>query len=389
MQNETTDDVAVFFDFENIAISLRNQSHQNPDFKALMDRCRQYGRVVLARAYADWGSHHHVVYALYTTGFEPVYVPTYSYGSNGQHPSKNAVDIRMAIQAMEVLYTCRHVNTFILMTGDKDFVPLALNLRRQGKKVVAFAVEQTASAYLHGAVDEIVFYGQILNKVPSKPEAAAPTKPVRKPDKPAALQAAFSLLQQTVAQALAEGKSLYAGPVKNMILQRKPDFNEKQLQNGDGHKFGRFTDFIQAAAAAGVVTVVERDDQALIYPASAAAPTKLDSVAGNGHKEAEPGQSPLANGTAPAATTNSDQQLLLDTLQTCRYPATLDEIGRHCRQVRETQHAGLPNRRIWVLLREAIGEGWLKELVGRQPGCYELVDETEAKEQDLQAEKVQ
>ena len=380
MHNETTDDVAVFFDFENIAISLRNHSHQNPDFKALMDRCRQYGRVVLARAYADWGSHHNVVYALHTTGFDPVYVPTYSYGSNGQHPPKNAVDIRMAIQAMEVLYTCPHVNTFILMTGDKDFVPLALSLRRQGKKVVAFAVEQTASIYLQGAVDEIVFYGQVLEMAPPKLEAAAPTKPKRKPDKPVSLQAAFSLLQQTVAQALAEGKSLYAGPVKNMILQRKPDFDEKQLPNGAGHKFKRFSDFIQAAAAAGVVTVVEQDDQALIYPASSAAPPRLDPVPGNGHKEVEPSQPPSANDTAPAATTNPGRQLILAALQTCPYPATLGEIGRHCRQVRETQQANLPNRRLWELLQQAIRAGLLREAAGIRLGWYELVDEAEIDE---------
>lgn len=374
MYNETTDDVAVFFDFENIAISLRNQSHKNPDFRALMNRCRQYGRVVLARAYADWGSHHNVVYALHANGFEPVYVPTYSYGSNGHHPPKNAVDIRMAIQAMEVLYTCGHISTFILMTGDKDFAPLAHNLRRQGKKVVAFAVEQTASSYLQGAVDEIIFYGQILENVRPKPVATALTEPKRKRDKPASLQAAFSLLQQTVVQALAEGKSLYAGPVKNMILQRKPDFDEKQLQNGDGHKFSRFTDFIHAAAAAGVVKVVQRDDQALIYPPSAPAPTELNSLSGNGHKEVELGQPPSANGTAPAAT-GPDRQLILAALQTCRYPATLDEIGRHCQQVREAQQTNLPNRRIWELLQEAIREGVLQAGIGMRPGCYKLVNE--------------
>jgi hypothetical protein len=276
------------------------------------------------------------------------------------------------------------------MTGDMDFVPLALSLRRQGKKVVAFAVEQTASIYLQGAVDEIVFYGQVLEMAPPKLEAAAPTKPKRKPDKPVSLQAAFSLLQQTVAQALAEGKSLYAGPVKNMILQRKPDFDEKQLPNGAGHKFSRFTDFIQAAAAAGVVTVVEQDDQALIYPAAAAVPARPNFVSGNGHKEVKPAaaaprptttaQPPTASDTAAAATTDTARQLIQAALQTCRYPATLDTIGRHCRQVRETQQANLPNRRLWELLQQAIKAGLLREAAGIRLGWYELVDEAEIDE---------
>lgn len=382
MRTQTTNNVAVFFDFENIAISLHHQSHQNPNFKALMDRCRHYGRVILARAYADWGSHHNVVYALYASGFAPVYVPTYSYGGNGQHPPKNAVDIHMAIEAMEVLHTCRHVNTFILMTGDKDFVPLALKLRREGKQVIAFAVEKTASNYLHDAVDEIVFYGQILKHKPPGQTPAVLLESKPKSEKPTTLQAAFSLLQQTVNQAQAAGKSLYAGPIKNLILQQQPDFDEKQLQNGDGRKFRRFSDFVRAAASAGIVRVVEQDHQPLIYPAvtrgaetpaTDATETETALPVATTAPIPEP-QPPSTKGTTPAVA-DLNQQLILDALHTCQYPATLDEIGRHCQQARETQQAPLPNRHIWELVRNAIDAGSLRAAVGMPPGYYELADD--------------
>lgn len=79
--NDNNEDVVVFFDFENIVYSLRNMLGENPNFELLMDKCQEYGRIVLARAYADWSRHNTVIAPLQASGFDPVYVPTYFYES--------------------------------------------------------------------------------------------------------------------------------------------------------------------------------------------------------------------------------------------------------------------------------------------------------------------
>ena len=95
------EDAVVFFDFENIVYSLRNRLGENPNFEVLMDKCQEYGRITLARAYADWSRHNTVIAPLQASGFDPVFVPTYFYESKEQKARKNAVDIHIAIEAID------------------------------------------------------------------------------------------------------------------------------------------------------------------------------------------------------------------------------------------------------------------------------------------------
>ena len=165
---DNNEDVVVFFDFENIVYSLRNMLGENPNFEVLMDKCQEYGRIVLARAYADWSRHNTVIAPLQASGFDPVYVPTYFYESKERKARKNAVDIHIAIEAVEVMFTQPHINTFILLTGDKDFIPLANALRRNGKTVIAIGVQGTTSPYMRQATDDFVFYHQLLEEPKGK-----------------------------------------------------------------------------------------------------------------------------------------------------------------------------------------------------------------------------
>ena len=162
---DNNEDVVVFFDFENIVYSLRNTMGENPNFELLMDKCQEYGRIVLARAYADWSRHNTVIPALQASGFDPVYVPTYFYENKERKARKNAVDIHIAIEAVEVMFTQPHINTFVLLTGDKDFIPLANALRRNGKTVIAVGVQGTTSPYMRQATDDFVFYQQLLDRL--------------------------------------------------------------------------------------------------------------------------------------------------------------------------------------------------------------------------------
>ncbi len=159
-------DVAVFVDFENVYVSVREKFDAQPNFELIMDRCEDYGRIVLARAYADWYRYPRVTSALFANGVEPMYVPTYHYdreaGRTGR-PIKNSVDIHLCIDAMRTLYTQTHIDKFVLVTGDRDFIPLVNAIRQHGKDVIIIGIGGAASAHLAQSSDEFLFYEQIAD----------------------------------------------------------------------------------------------------------------------------------------------------------------------------------------------------------------------------------
>ncbi len=164
-------DVAVFIDFENVYVSIRDKLDANPNFETIMDRCNDLGRVVVARAYADWYRYPRVTSALYANGIEPMYVPTYYYdkemGRTGR-AIKNSVDMNLCIDAMKTLYTTTNIEKFVLATGDRDFIPLVNSIRQQGKEVIIIGIGGAASAHLAQSADEFIFYEQLVGKAPSR-----------------------------------------------------------------------------------------------------------------------------------------------------------------------------------------------------------------------------
>jgi uncharacterized protein (TIGR00288 family) len=238
--NAKNEDVVVFFDFENIVYSLRNSQGENPNFELLMDKCQEYGRIVLARAYADWSRHGTVIAPLQASGFDPVYVPTYFYESKERKARKNAVDIHIAIEAIEVMFTQPHINTFILLTGDKDFIPLANALRRHGKSVIAVGVQGTTSPYMRQATDDFVFYHQLLIENKGK--------------KPELLEKdIYQVLVDAVKKLQSENQKTVFPQVKHTMTEMLGSFNEKEYTDRKGVNFNRFKDFVLEAQRLGHV----------------------------------------------------------------------------------------------------------------------------------------
>ena len=240
---DNNEDVVVFFDFENIVYSLRNMLGENPNFEVLMDKCQEYGRIVLARAYADWSRHNTVIAPLQASGFDPVYVPTYFYESKERKARKNAVDIHIAIEAVEVMYTQPHINTFILLTGDKDFIPLANALRRNGKTVIAVGVQGTTSPYMRQATDDFVFYHQLLEE---------PRGKKRKPGQ----KDIYQVLVDAVVKLQSESQKTVFPQVKHAMIEKLGSFDEKDYTDSKGVNFPRFKDFILEAQRLGHVQLV-------------------------------------------------------------------------------------------------------------------------------------
>ncbi|HEY0605999.1 MAG TPA: NYN domain-containing protein [Herpetosiphonaceae bacterium] len=309
---KSRDDVAVFIDFENVYVSVREKFDATPNFEMIMDRCEDYGRIVIARAYADWYRYPRVTSALFANGVEPMYVPTYYYdrevGRTGR-PIKNSVDIHLCIDVMRSLYTQHHIDKFVLVTGDRDFIPLVNAIRQNGKEVVIIGIGGASSAHLAQSADEFLFYEQIADLKPQqtqrqepkqeqpakadrrereKPERTEREKPERaeqrekaersdgngkvdgkrereKPERPAppAPEPEVAAPQRSVYDTLVDAIQLarQRGFVSNLgslkVLMRELDsgFNESKVKDANGRPFSKFKDFVKEAERQGKVQI--------------------------------------------------------------------------------------------------------------------------------------
>jgi uncharacterized protein (TIGR00288 family) len=244
MEKHSGPDVAIFVDFENIYISTRDKYGTNPNFEYIMDRCKQYGRVVLARAYADWYQFPRVTNALYANGIEPRYVPTYYYSQEGESNGeaiKNSVDIHMVIDAMRTLYDYPNIQTYILVTGDRDFIPLVNTIRQHGKHVIVIGVAESTSSHLAQSADEFIFYHQLAEEIgPSEPE----TKDI------------YDVLVDALHLARKRKNACTLATLKLLMKELLGDFDERHYADSQGRHFSRFIDFVREAERRGKVQLL-------------------------------------------------------------------------------------------------------------------------------------
>jgi uncharacterized protein (TIGR00288 family) len=235
-------DVAVFIDFENIYISVHNQYDTDPNFESIMEKCSDYGRVIIARAYADWYRYPRVTSALYAYGIEPMYVPTYYYNRDDSHGGKaikNSVDIHLCIEAMKTLYNYPNITTYIFATGDRDFIPLVNSIRQHGKWVVVIAVGEAASQHLAQSADEFILYKQLLDKGPVEEPSQDP----------------YKALVEAVHLARSRGNVCTLASLKLLMMEIMGAFDEKSYKDSQGRPFTKFKDFVREAERRGLVQI--------------------------------------------------------------------------------------------------------------------------------------
>jgi uncharacterized LabA/DUF88 family protein len=158
--NAWESDVALFIDWENLKFSLSSVGKM-PNISALIDAVGRFGRLVIARAYADWEDPFHLdtrdQMHLYDAGIEPVYVPTRP-DANRPDRRKNSVDVKMSTDCMEVSYANQHITSFVLVSGDADFIHIANSLRSRGNRVIMIGVSWSMSHRINEHVDDLVYY---------------------------------------------------------------------------------------------------------------------------------------------------------------------------------------------------------------------------------------
>jgi uncharacterized protein (TIGR00288 family) len=222
--------LAVFCDFENIAIGVRESRYADFDISRVLERLLLKGSIVVKKAYCDWDRYKDFKKTMHEAAFELIEIP------HVRQSGKNSADIRMVVDALDLCYTKPHVNTFAVMSGDSDFSPLVTKLRENNKTVIGVGVKNSTSDLFTSACDEFIFYDDLVRehekrvksrrKPAGKPKASVPKDQAEAEDRK---QKAFDLVLDTIEMLWderGEEDDVWGSMVKQAIKRRQPGFNE-------------------------------------------------------------------------------------------------------------------------------------------------------------------
>ncbi len=205
--------IAVFADFENVAIGARDAKLDPFRIDVVLQRLLDKGSVIVKRAYADWNRYASSRKPLHEAGFELVEVPHVSYSG------KNSADIKLVVDAIDLCHTRHHVGVFAIISGDSDFSPLVGKLRENGRFVIGVGVRESTSGLLVEACDEFIFYDELV-----KPRRKR--KPRGKAQPPKEAQALDLVVDVAEALLRDRGEAVWGSHVKQVLKRKRPDFDE-------------------------------------------------------------------------------------------------------------------------------------------------------------------
>ncbi len=249
-----TANLAVFCDFENIALGVRDSRYAQFDISKVLERLLLKGSIVVKKAYCDWERYKEFKAAMHEAAFELIEIP------HVRQSGKNSADIRMVVDALDLCYTKSHVDTFVIVSGDSDFSPLVSKLRENNKNVIGVGVKNSTSDLLTANCDDFIYYDNLVSgkkkarKSARKPPAkgAKTTETTIKKDKDAEtlIQEALDLVMETL-EALAEERGseekIWGSMVKQTLKRRRPGFNESY------YGFRSFKRLLDEAAGRGLM----------------------------------------------------------------------------------------------------------------------------------------
>ena len=294
MPTPETRNLAVFCDFENVAIGIKEANY--PDFKIrpILERLLLKGSIVVKKAYCDWDRYKEFKRDMHEAAFELIEIP------HVRQSGKNSADIRMVVDALDLCYTKSHIDAFVIISGDSDFSPLISKLKENGKSVIGIGVRGSSSSLLISNCDEFIFYEDIVQIKPPKPvpvkkpqivkpvteppkDAASQTKTSRRRARPAiespvagaeslgtshaepnaddkktqAIEIVVGTVEQLVAERGGEGY-ISASLIKNTIKRIRPGFSESE------YGYSAFGKILDDAHKRGVLTVDKKEGGAVI-----------------------------------------------------------------------------------------------------------------------------
>src|SRR6266850_323882 len=153
-----TSNLALFCDFENIALGVRDARYEKFDITRILERLLLKGSIVVKKAYCDWDRYKEFKPSMHHAGFELIEIP------HVKQSGKNSADIRMVVDALDLSYTKTHVDTFVVISGDSDFSPLVSKLRENNKAVIGVGVKNSTSELLIANCDEFIYYDDLVRE---------------------------------------------------------------------------------------------------------------------------------------------------------------------------------------------------------------------------------
>jgi uncharacterized protein (TIGR00288 family) len=249
-----TSNLALFCDFENIALGVRDARYDKFDINRILERLLLKGSIVVKKAYCDWERYKEFKPPMHYAGFELIEIP------HVKQSGKNSADIRMVVDALDLCYTKTHVDTFVIISGDSDFSPLVSKLRENNKDVIGVGVKNSTSDLLIASCDEFIYYDDLVREQ---------TKPRRTRKKTAATDAAqvapaddkkqeaFDLVLATIDALVAERGAedkIWGSMIKQALKRQRPGFNESY------YGFRSFNNLLEEAAKRRLLSL-ERDDK--------------------------------------------------------------------------------------------------------------------------------
>jgi uncharacterized protein (TIGR00288 family) len=252
-----TENMALFCDFENIALGARDAKFPPFDMQKVLERLLLKGNIVVKKAYCDWERYKEFKADMHEAAFELIEIP------HVRQSGKNSADIRLVVDALDLCYTKSHVDTFVVISGDSDFSPLVSKLRENDKVVIGVGVKGSSSDLLIANCDEFIYYDELVREERKSRRGKRSATPAAPAPKTAAAgdgdkkQAALDLVMETVEalfQERGEEDKVWGSMVKQALKRRKPGFSES------AHGFRSFGQLLEEAAARKLLEL-ERDDK--------------------------------------------------------------------------------------------------------------------------------
>ena len=226
--------IALFIDFENILEGAK-EAKAKFEIALVVQRLLDKGKILFRRAYADWGRFAEFKAKLHEAAVEMMDIP------RRRVSGKNSADIRMVVDALDLCYSNRHIDTFALVSGDSDFSPLVSKLRENNKYVIGIGAKQSSSELLVSNCDEFIFYEDLLRERPQKPKVKGVS------DKQGE---AFATLVEAIEALQRENwEVLYSSLIKDTIKRKRPSFDEGY------HGYSTFSKLLEDAARNKIIEI--------------------------------------------------------------------------------------------------------------------------------------
>jgi len=275
--------MAVFCDFENVALGVRDANYEKFDIRPVLERLLLKGSIVVKKSYCDWDRYKAFKAPMHEANFELIEIP------HVRQSGKNSADIRLVVDALDLCYTKSHVNTFVIISGDSDFSPLVSKLRENAKQVIGVGVKQSTSDLLVANCDEFIFYDDLVREQrrtaakrderkaqpQSRRSNASASDDKRKEELEARKVQALDMVVETFDALVSErgdtGK-IWASLLKDTLKRRRPDFSETY------YGFRTFGNLLEEAQTRGLFEF-GRDEKSGTYVYRSAGAPSLAPIA--------------------------------------------------------------------------------------------------------------